>query len=65
MYYSWSKEFLEAGKRWLAGDIAWVATTDEVEQPPARDAGLEVVAEEALELRLSAVASPGQGARLA
>src|SRR5882762_8515648 len=22
MYYGWSKEFLEAGKRWLAGDTA-------------------------------------------
>jgi transposase len=31
MYYSWSKEFLEAGKRRLAGDTARAATTDEVE----------------------------------
>ena len=23
LYYSWSKEFLEAGKRRLAGDTAW------------------------------------------
>ena len=35
------EEFLEAGKRRLAGDIAWAATTDEVKQLPARDAGLE------------------------
>ena len=28
MYYSWSKEFLEAGKRRLAGDTARAATTD-------------------------------------
>ena len=27
MYYSWSKEFLEAGKRRLAGDTARAATT--------------------------------------
>ena len=31
-YYSWSKEFLEAGKRRLAGDTARAATTDEVKQ---------------------------------
>lgn len=30
MYYSWSKEFLEAGKKRLAGDTARAATTDEV-----------------------------------
>ena len=29
-YYVWSKEFLEAGKRQLAGDRARAATTDEV-----------------------------------
>ena len=53
MYYSWSKEFLEAGKSWLAGDTARAATTDEVKQlrREARDLK-EVVAEQALELRL-------------
>jgi len=30
MYYSWSKEFIEAGKQRLAGDTARAATTDEV-----------------------------------
>ena len=30
MYYGWSKEFLEAGKRQLAGDTAREATFDEV-----------------------------------
>src|ERR671916_2816824 len=30
LYYTWSKEFLEAGKRRLAGDTARAATTDEV-----------------------------------
>ena len=29
-YYSWSKEFLEAGKRRLAGDTARAATPNEV-----------------------------------
>ncbi len=53
LYYSWSKEFLEAGKRRLAGDTARAATTDEVKQlrREARDLK-EVVAEQALELRL-------------
>jgi hypothetical protein len=32
LYYSWSKEFLEAGKRRLAGDTARAATTDEVRE---------------------------------
>jgi len=30
LYYTWSKEFMEAGKRRLAGDTARSATTDEV-----------------------------------
>ncbi len=30
LYYSWSKEFLEAGKKRLAGDTARAATSDEV-----------------------------------
>src|SRR3977135_3987360 len=30
LYYSWSKEFLEAGKRRLAGDTARAATRSEV-----------------------------------
>src|SRR3954454_1072145 len=30
LYYAWSKEFLEAGKRRLVGDTARAATTDEV-----------------------------------
>ena len=53
LYYSWSKEFLEAGKRRLAGDAARAATSDEVKHL-RREAGAlkEVVAEQALELRL-------------
>ena len=34
LYYVWSKEFLEAGKRRLAGDTARAATTDEVSRRP-------------------------------
>ncbi len=30
LYYSWSKEFMEAGKKRLAGDTARAATSDEV-----------------------------------
>ena len=53
VYYSWSKEFLEAGKRRLAGDTARAATSDEVKvlRQEARTLK-EVVAEQALELRL-------------
>src|SRR5271154_1544642 len=35
LYYSWSKEFLEAGKRRLAGDTARAATNSEVTQAPS------------------------------
>ena len=53
LYYSWSKEFLEAGKKRLAGDTARAATTDEVKQLRREACDLkEVVAEQALELRL-------------
>ena len=53
IYYSWSKEFLEAGKKRLAGDTAREANTGEVKElrSQARDLK-EVVAEQALELRL-------------
>jgi len=53
LYYNWSKEFLEAGKKRLAGDTARAATTDEVKvlRREARELK-EVVAEQALELRL-------------
>jgi transposase len=53
LYYSWSKEFLEAGKRRLAGDTARAATSDEVKdlRREAREPK-EVVAEQALKLRL-------------
>jgi len=53
LYYSWSKEFLEAGKRRLAGDTARAARSGEVKdlRREARELK-EVVAEQALELRL-------------
>jgi transposase len=53
LYYVWSKEFLEAGKRRLAGDTARAATSDEVKDLRRVSIALkEVVAEQALELRL-------------
>ena len=53
LYYVGSKEFLEAGKRRLAGDTARAATTDEVKALRQEARSLkEVVAEQALELRL-------------
>ena len=56
LYYSWSKEFLQAVKKRLAGDTAREATSNEVEGPrrEARDPK-EVVAELALELRLQSL----------
>ena len=52
LHYSWSKEFLEAGKRRLAGDTAHAATSSEVTDLRREARQLkEVVAEQALELR--------------
>ena len=65
LYYSWSKEFLEAGKRRLAGDTARAATSSEVTDLRREARALkEVVAEQALELRLlkkSMIADGGEG----
>ena len=53
MYYGWSKEFLEAGKRRLAGDTARAATSDEVKDLRRKAQALkEVVADLTLENRL-------------
>jgi transposase len=62
MYYGWSKEFLEAGKRRLAGDTARAATTDEVKDLRQETTALkEVVAEQALEIRLLKKSMIGDG----
>ena len=52
LYYKWSKDFMEAGKKRLAGDIVRQANTSEVTdlRREARDLK-EVVAEQTLELR--------------
>ena len=53
LYYSWSKEFLEAGKNRLAGDTARQATSPEVKELRSESAALkEMVAELTLENRL-------------
>jgi len=41
VYYRWSKEFMEAGKKRLAGDVVREATTDEVKQLRAEAAALK------------------------
>jgi transposase len=53
IYYKWSRDFMEAGKRRLVGDTARAAATDEVKalRQEARDLR-EVVVEQTLELRL-------------
>ena len=53
MYYGWSKEFLEAGKKCLAGDTTRAATSDEVKALRREAQSLkEVVADLTLENRL-------------
>ena len=53
LYYTWSKEFMEAGKRRLAGDTARAASTDDVKGLRQEAAALkEVVADLTLENRL-------------
>ena len=53
MYYGWSKEFLEAGKKRLAGDTTRAATSDEVKALRREASSLkEAVADLTLENRL-------------
>jgi len=53
LYYRWSKDFLEAGKKRLAGDTVREATSDEVKELRAESLSLkEVLAETVLENRL-------------
>ncbi len=62
LYYSWSKEFLEAGKKRLAGDTTREASTGEVKvlRREAHDLK-EVVAEQALAIRLLKKSMIGDG----
>ncbi len=62
LYYSWSKEFLEAGKKRLAGDTAREASSGEVKELRREARALkEVVAEQALEIRLLKKSMTGSG----
>ena len=62
LYYSWSKEFLEAGKRRLAGDTARAATSSEVKdlRGEVRDMKM-LVADLTLENRLLKKSMIGDG----
>ena len=52
LYYNWSKDFLEAGKRRLAGDLKREATTTEVHELKGENMDLkQLVAELSLEVR--------------
>jgi len=62
LYYSWSKEFLEAGKKRLAGDAAREATAGEVKELRKEATALkEIVAELTLENRLLKKSMIGDG----
>ena len=62
IYYRWSKEFLEAGKKRLAGDTAREATSDEVKNLRGETRALkETVAELLMENRLLKKSMIGDG----
>lgn len=62
LYYRWSKEFLEAGKKRLAGDTAREATSDEVKGLRIETRQLkEILAETLLENRLLKKSVLGDG----
>jgi len=53
VYYRWSKDFMEAGKKRLSGDLAREATSGEVKALRSETAGLkETLGEMVLENRL-------------
>ncbi len=63
VYYRWSKEFLEAGKKRLSGDTAREATSDEVKQLRCEATVLkETLAELLIENRLLKKSVIGSGA---
>jgi transposase len=62
VYYRWSKEFLEAGKKRLSGDTAREATSDEVKQLRTEASALkETLAEMLMENRLLKKSVTGGG----
>ena len=68
LYYSWSKEFLEAGKKRLSGDTARQASSGEVKDLRREMHDLkEALAEQVLENRLlkeSMIGDGGDGAEV-
>ena len=62
VYYRWSKEFLEAGKKRLSGDTAREATSDEVKKLRFEASALkETLAELLMENRLLKKSVTGDG----
>jgi transposase len=62
LYYSWSKEFLEAGKKRLSGDTQRQASSSEVKELRREASDLkEVVADLTLEKRLLKKSMTGDG----
>ena len=62
LYYSWSKEFLEAGKKRLSGDTARQASSGEVKELRHEMRDLkEALAEQVLENRLLKKSMIGDG----
>jgi len=62
VYYRWSKEFLEAGKKRLAGDTVREATSDEVKDLRAESSALkETLGELLMENRLLKKSVLGDG----
>lgn len=62
VYYRWSKEFMEAGKKRLAGDIVREATSDEVKELRAETSALkETLGELVMENRLLKKSVIGDG----
>jgi transposase len=62
LYYRWSKDFLEAGKKQLAGDTVREATSDEVKDLRSENRELrEVVAEITLKNRVLKKSLTGHG----
>ena len=62
MYYRWSKDFLEAGKKRLSGDTVREATSDEVKELRAETATLkETLGEVVMENRILKKSVLGDG----
>jgi transposase len=62
VYYRWSKEFLEAGKKRLAGDTSREATSNEVKELRAQSSALkETLGELLMENRLLKKSVLGDG----